>query len=65
MTKKQLKKEVEFYKELAEENAEGIVYAANKITEMYESQLDVQDKEIRRLHVIINYLEEKCLKVYE
>ena len=37
----------------------------NKVSHMYEGQLKVHENEIKRLHTIIHYLEEKCLKVYE
>ena len=37
----------------------------NKVSCMYEGQLKVHENEIKRLHTIIHYLEEKCLKIYE
>ena len=37
----------------------------DKLSRMNEGQLNVHENEIKRLHTIIHYLEEKCLKVYE
>lgn len=37
----------------------------NTMCSTYESQLALQDKAINRLNIIINYLEEKNLKIYE
>lgn len=65
MTKKELKREVKFYKEQLEETNKTAVESLNRLSDMYDRQLKVQDNEIKRLNTIIHYLETKCLKVYD
>lgn len=51
MTKKELKKEVKFYKELVEDTARELVEACeskDKIIKMFESQISVMEKAIER-----------------
>ena len=56
MGKKKLRDEVAFWKSVAQSSSDLAVDAINKQHEQHERQMEIAEKEIKRLNTIIDFL---------